>query len=54
VKAAMTSLVQLPTGAVMKVFTDKGKPIKAIEDFEDEARYIAAGPEKLDKDLSMY
>jgi len=48
---AMTTSIVLPTGAVRQVFTPDGKQIKDLADFEYDGRYIAAGAEKLKKDL---
>ena len=47
----MTNLVKLPTGAVRQVFTPDGKSVKDLDSFESGSNYIAAGAEKLKKDL---
>jgi len=46
-KDAMTRLVQVPTGAVRKVYTVDGKQVKGLENFEDGGKYICTGPEPL-------
>lgn len=46
-KDAMTRLVQVPTGAVRKVYTVDGKQVKSLDGFEDGGKYICTGPEPL-------
>ena len=53
-KEFLTKEVQLPTGPVMKVVTPDGKLVKDLDSIEDGAKYICAGAEKLNKEMSMY
>ncbi len=52
-KEFMSKEVQLPTGAVNKVYTPEGKLLKGLEDFQDGGKYICtAGSEKFDSESS--
>lgn len=50
---AMTDKVKLPTGAVRRVFTPLGKPVKQIEGFKENGRYVCCGAEKLNVEQSQ-
>eukprot|EP01112_Ceratiomyxa_fruticulosa_P002367 TRINITY_DN1248_c0_g3_i2.p1 TRINITY_DN1248_c0_g3~~TRINITY_DN1248_c0_g3_i2.p1 ORF type:complete len:267 (+),score=56.08 TRINITY_DN1248_c0_g3_i2:248-1048(+) len=47
----MTKLVGLPTGAVRKVYTPEGRPIKTLEEIEDGKKYVCCGAEPFNREL---
>ena len=52
-KTEVTKKVGLPTGPVLKVFSNDHKQVKTLEEFLDGEKYICCGAEKLNLDACM-